>query len=47
VWTPIACVTRARHGRSEPRPAALRDATCAVRLPAQDLERARRFYGDK
>jgi len=30
-------------GRSGP----LTDATCAIRLPAQDLERARRWYADK
>jgi predicted enzyme related to lactoylglutathione lyase len=38
---------RARHARSAERGAALRDATCAVRLPAQDLGRARGFYADK
>jgi catechol 2,3-dioxygenase-like lactoylglutathione lyase family enzyme len=33
-------------GRSQPR-TALRDASCASRLPAQDLNRARRFYAEK
>jgi catechol 2,3-dioxygenase-like lactoylglutathione lyase family enzyme len=37
---------RARHERSGGH-ATLLDATCAVRLPAQDLGRARRFYADK
>jgi catechol 2,3-dioxygenase-like lactoylglutathione lyase family enzyme len=37
---------RARHARSGGHET-LRDATCAVRLPAQDLERARRFYADR
>ena len=38
---------RGFSARSEERGAALRDATCAVRLPAQDLGRARGFYADK
>jgi predicted enzyme related to lactoylglutathione lyase len=37
---------RARAGRAGRRTSALADATCAVRLPAQDLERARMFYAD-
>ena len=38
---------RQRHAGSPLERSVLRDASIAVRLPAQDLERARRFYSDK
>ncbi len=38
---------RARHAGSPLERSVLRDASVAVRLPAQDLDRARRFYAEQ
>ena len=38
---------RERHGTASGRRSILQDGTVAARLPAQDLERARRFYADR
>ena len=38
---------RTRHGSATTPRAALADGTTATRLPAQDLDRARRFYAEK
>jgi catechol 2,3-dioxygenase-like lactoylglutathione lyase family enzyme len=40
---PLGVSARPGAGSSGP----LRDATCAIRLPAQDLDRARLFYAEK
>jgi catechol 2,3-dioxygenase-like lactoylglutathione lyase family enzyme len=46
--TPEYWVKRGAREGTAPQPrTALRDASCAVRLPAQDLDRARRFYAEK
>jgi tRNA-Thr(GGU) m(6)t(6)A37 methyltransferase TsaA len=45
--TPILDVKPVLRGDSRPGPGGLAAGTVATRLPAQDLERARRFYSEK